>query len=164
MKFTVYKKKTQAILTAFCIFSFILVGACTIYTYITNEPLIISIILGLFTLCTVYLFYHFNKYDYYGAYVNINEEQVEFVSKIKKVVLKWEDISEVGLTTVTGIKGVGISSKYNENLITTSVAIEYISETYIFVEFRKEVFKEIRKYWSEEIENENLYRKLKRIK
>jgi len=158
MKISVYKKQTKNILLMFNVFSLVFFITFIILSPPKNESPIILIGVIILAISPILFYFYLRLQGYYGAYVIIDNEGVKFYSNKKNVFFGWEDISEIGLTTSTYIKGIGISTKYNFELLTTNVAIEKISSSYIFIEFRLEAYSEIRKYWNKEIENENQYK------
>jgi len=93
----------------------------------------------------------------YSSKIKIDKAGLEYISKKKNVQMPWQDICMVGMAkTPPKIKSrvIIISTDYNKEKLSITVNYDNISEDYIFCVYSRELLAEIKKYWHEEIIDE----------
>lgn len=106
---------------------------------------------------------------YFNGYIEICEEGISFkTNRIHNI--KWVDIKYVVATNQSNGKYIGFfGSDFKEEFQTSKNYYEYInipikmfSENFVYIDYRTEVLDEIKKYWGNQIINEDdLYSKRK---
>lgn len=93
----------------------------------------------------------------FSSKIRIDETGIKFISKKKNVEMLWQDVSIVGMAkTPPKIKSrvVIISSNSDLSNLSRALDIDNISEDYIFCMYSRELLAEIKKYWHDEIIDE----------
>ncbi|MEX1377202.1 MAG: hypothetical protein AB1Z23_06975 [Eubacteriales bacterium] len=157
MEFEYSNKKAriiQNIIQYFLVSILILLNILTIVFRLHLVYILISLICTLFNVISV-IKTSVNKILL--SKIKIDDTGIEYISKMKRVAMQWEDISLIGMAkTPEKIRSriIIFSTSSDQKVLCERINFDNISEDYIFCFYSKELFTEIKRYWQDVIIDE----------
>jgi len=163
MKVKIYIKKRRIFyavaLSLAVLFFFVIIGAGLVFQ---PEPIVLVLAPIILSIPIIRVYTTVKKGNYHGI-ITIDEYGVTFSTPWKQLHMGWSDIKYISIHESPHITFMGFFTKEFENrtemlnkpyLTYWEIDLKTIDKTFLFVEYREGLLEEVKKYWENEIINE----------
>jgi hypothetical protein len=92
--------------------------------------------------------------DFLWRIFEIGPEGVKFSTRKQEYQLSWEEIRTIGIIDAQrGPRGIPCIYFSTRDQVVPCVSAEMLNESFLMVNYRRKIFKEVLRYWPYEIEN-----------
>ncbi|MBN2878400.1 MAG: hypothetical protein JXN65_02110 [Clostridia bacterium] len=163
MKVNVYTKKRRCIYAiALVLLSIFLSTIGAIAIVFQPEPLVFILLIPFFSIIIIIIRGIIKRGDFDGIVI-IDEHGINFKTQRKNVIMPWNKVRYITVHDRPSINFVGFFAEgFEKRPIMQNkeystfwlIDLNLIDETFIFVEYRENLLEQIKKYWTNEIINE----------